>query len=75
MSLPIKTQHRHIARLQAGWRGNALRDAKYNIMRAQAERKAGNNVLAAGYMIEYHWDMQWRNRRGRIASRERRLGK
>jgi hypothetical protein len=63
-------QHHHIASLQRHWAANALKDAKYNMKRAKDEVKAGNRILAAGYAQEARWDMQWRNRRLKIAKKE-----
>jgi len=70
--LDVRNQHRHIGTLQKKWAADALRDAKYNLHRALIERKAGNTTLARGYEQEAKWDMQWRNKRLRIAKREER---
>jgi hypothetical protein len=71
----LRNQHKHLATLQKKWKADAMRDAKYNLDRATQERRAGNVVLARGYMHEYNWDMKFGGMRGKIVNREERLGK
>jgi hypothetical protein len=73
--MDVRNQHRHIATLQKHWQGNAMADAQYNLNRANEERRAGNVVLARGYMHEYNWDVKFGGLRGKIVKREERLGK
>lgn len=73
--IPTQQQHRQWSTLQKRWRADAMRDANSNLQRALAAKRAHNVVLARAYMLEYNWDKQWGNRRGRIAKREARLGR
>ena len=69
-----KQQHRKLASLQEHWKANAMADYRYNCKRASEEQSAGNRILAAGYRKEAGWDLQWGNKRGRIAKSERKKG-
>ena len=72
--MDTKSQHRHLANLQAHWQDNACSDAKYNLHRAVEERKRGNIVLSRGYMQEYKLDVEFGAWRGRVSKRERAKG-
>ncbi len=51
-------QYQKLAALQAVWRTEALKDARYNQNRQQQEANAGNMILARGYRQEGNWDVR-----------------
>ena len=70
-----RDEHKRVAKQERIWAAQAFRDAKYNYRQEEAQEKLKNNVLAANYRKEYHWDIFWRNRRLKIARMNERSGR
>ena len=70
-----KKQHSRFARIETLWATQANKDAAYNMEQYRRDLVQGNRVLANMHKKEAGWDMQWANKRRRLAAHERRLSK